>query len=157
LSLSLNLPRLGRGGGLLLLLFLLEASGPVRPAENLASPGANVAFAHEEFSVVGYFAPPIFRSRLYCSAEAGMTERRPMRTSPRSANVRSFLISASGTPLPPGRRALAPRQNDAVALREPGTLASDRVAWGLPKRLRIFVAQGDPTRPVKRSPLSTSR
>src|SRR5437660_11377821 len=44
--------------------------------------------------VVSYFAPPSFRMRLNWSADTGITERRPMRTNARSANARSFLISA---------------------------------------------------------------
>src|SRR6059058_6276022 len=62
-------------------------------------------------SVVRYFDPPSTSSRLYWSGDAGITDSRPIRTSARSANARSFLISASGT----GRGSLSPAFRSTTA------------------------------------------
>src|SRR5213076_972863 len=54
LSCLLRLARLGRLGGLRAPLLPLRAAVAVGAAEDLPSLGANVAFTHEEFSVVRY-------------------------------------------------------------------------------------------------------
>src|SRR3989475_8145242 len=48
---------------------------------NLATPAADVALAHRRpspVSVVPYLSPPILRNRLNCSADAGITDSRPI-------------------------------------------------------------------------------